>query len=214
MKNNILCCGRITVYKKSFFSNSAILLIVISMYGCASTLKIKSIEPNIKVVNNIPITHKEINIAVNKFDVKDDKIKKNIIGQAKTGLFNFKSDIILEEPIVDLFQKAIKNGFEKSGYKIVEPNFADYIIDGIIEKCWVDEYATGLSLEYSKGYIRYDLIVKNSTGKTVWGNTIEEYQTSGKAMDTTSNDIPTLKITLENSVKSIFTDKNFIDTIK
>jgi hypothetical protein len=79
----------------------------------------------------------------------------------------------------------------------------------MVEKFWVDEYATGLSLEYSKASVRYDIIIKNSQSATVWANTLDMFKTSGKSMDTTGNNIPTLLLALKESVEAIFRDQTF-----
>jgi hypothetical protein len=161
--------------------------------------------------NNIFKIDQPTTIVVNEFEVKGDLLNNNIIGEAKTGILNSKTDIILEEPPQEMLGKTIEEGLKAAGFTISDnPDTTDYLLTGTLEKLWVDEYATGYSLEYSKAYVRYDVIVKKTSGQVIWANTIDEYKTSKTCWDATSSNIDTLKKTLSGSVNAILCDESFI----
>jgi hypothetical protein len=149
------------------------------------------------------------NIAIGEFEDARQDADGALIGEAKTGFFNFPTEIIADESAEVIVAEAVRDGFEKVGFAIVEPSEADYIVTGQITKFWVEEYATGASLEYAKAYVKYDLLVKNAQGKIVWGNTIDEYIVSEKCLDATESDIPTLTRALRHSVEAIFRNESF-----
>jgi hypothetical protein len=151
-------------------------------------------------------------IAVSEFKQSTGK-PPNTIGEAKTGAFNSLTPIISEEPANVIVRNAIKKGLEGIGLTVVEPGEAGYRVEGTVEKLWVDEHATGISLEYAKAHVKYDIYVRNGQGETVWANTIEGFKTSPKSADATRDDIPTLTTALEESVRSFVEDPGFWNAI-
>ncbi len=176
--------------------------------GCAGTMRAGSISPDLnidKTVNSAAATK----VAFEPFRITSKDQTENIIGEAKVGLVNSKADIVSDEKVSSIVADAVRKGFQDAGFNIADPKEANFIVSGMIERFWVDEYATGLSLEYSKASVRYDLIIRNMQGATVWANTLDAYKTSDKSMDTTHNDIPTLSLALKESVEAIFKDQSF-----
>lgn len=176
--------------------------------GCAQTLRVESISPDLNVSKTNKVEN-NISVAFEPFKITSKDQKENIIGEAKVGLVNSKADIVSTEQVSSIVAGAVKKGFRDAGFNVVDLRVADFIVTGMVEKFWVDEYATGLSLEYSKGSVRYDIIIKNRQGSTVWANTQDIFKTSDKSMDTTENNMPTLSLALKESVEAIFKDRAF-----
>lgn len=180
--------------------------------GCGpSTMHVQSLRPTLYVQTRPGAGEKRI--AVGAFeDARTDATGAHI-GEAKTGAFNVSTKIIADEPVDVMVATVVRDGFQKAGFSIVEPSAADYIIMGQIRKFWVEEYATGVSFEYAKGFVNYDLFIKNAQGKIIWGNTIDQYIVSGSCWDATEFDIPTLTKALRASVEAIFQDDGFWQAI-
>jgi len=174
----------------------------------AKTLIVQSINPDFSSLEKSNILNKKIRIKFDEFVSNDEKSKDNIIGEARTGIFNSKSDIISEDPVNSIITKALKIAFEKQGF-IIDEEKPDFIITGAVERFWVDEHATGMSFEYSKAYVKYDLFIKTESSKIIWGNTIDHFEKSGNSMDTTEYDIPTLEKALLKSIQKLFLDNSF-----
>lgn len=172
-------------------------------------MEVEPIQLDFDEYQHVDDVGKRIEVAIGEFDAKNDQLRQNIIGEAKTGFFNSKTPIVSTEPVTSIFRDAIEKGFEEAGFVIVDRQSADYIVSGTIESFWVDEYATGFSLEYSKAYVRYDMFVKTPEGEIVWANTQEQYETSDNSLEATAHNIQTLRQALENSIETIFADNRF-----
>jgi hypothetical protein len=197
--------------KFSFCLFSVFVLIFIA--GCAGTRRVDTIIPilNIGKNSNVPSNTK---VAFEPFKLTSKDQEENIIGEAKLGFFNSSATIVTTEKINSIVASALKKGFLDAGFYPADPGEADYTVTGVVEKFRVDEYATGLSLEYSKASVKYDIIVKNKKGNAVWANTMEAFKTSPTSMDTTHNNIPTLSLALKESVEAIFRDQTFWNTFR
>jgi hypothetical protein len=182
--------------------------ILLFALGCAQTLRVESISSDLNVGKSNNGAN-NARVAIEPFKVNSKYQKDNVIGEAKVGLVNSKADIVSNEPVSSIVTSEVKRGFRDAGFNVVDLRDADFIVTGMVEKFWVDEYATGLSLEYSKGSVRYDMIIKNRQGATVWANTLDAFKASEKSMDTTENNIATLSLALKESVEAIFRDQTF-----
>jgi hypothetical protein len=180
------------------------------MVGCGTSkpINVKLTTPDL-YIRPENILKKQIKIALEELKISPSIPPDNIIGRAKTGMFNVSADLVADEPINVIVTKALKKGFEQAGFKVVDLKDSNYMVEGSIEKFWVDEHATGWSFEYAKAYVRYDLIIRKPNGGTVWANTIEKFKVSRKSMDSSSSIIPTLTLALRDSVESIFEDQSF-----
>jgi hypothetical protein len=184
-----------------------LMILAVMSIGCASALHVSNIEP----VYALKAQPRGIKVTVNDFKISGHD--NNTIGMAKTGLFNVSTPIVSDVPVTTIVRNAVKKGFEGAGFAVVDLPNADYSIDGTVEKFWVEEYATGLSLEFSKAYVRYDLMLKEAQGKTIWASTQEKFKTSDKNLETTDYNIPTLTSALQESVEAIFENKDFLKAI-
>jgi hypothetical protein len=180
--------------------------------GCAQTLRVDSISPDPQVGGPVSLAS-NVKVAFEPFKITSKDQQENIIGEAKVGLVNSIANIVSTEQVTSMVANAVKKGFRDAGFNIVTLSDAGFIVMGMVEKFWVDEYATGLSFEYSKASVRYDIIIRNRQGATIWANTLDVYKTSDQAMDTTENDIPTLSVALKESVEAIFKDQSFWNAI-
>jgi len=179
--------------------------------GCgSSTMAVDAITPSLTLQPDARATTRGLKVAIEEFTTTRDKNKKTlVIGEAKTGFFNFPTDIVASESPEHLVASALREGLTQTGCQIVDLKDADFALGGQVQDFWVSEYATGVSLEYAKAYVRYDLTIKRAEGNTVWGNTLERYETSGQCWDATAEDIPTLTRALQHTVMSVLQDDAF-----
>lgn len=183
---------------------------LILIAGCAtSQITVQSITPDLNIRHADTSLTKRVSIAVEVFKMASNGEQENIIGEAKTGWYNADTQIVSDEPIGNIVTNAIRKGFKEAGFILVNRDEATYIVSGAIEEFHVKEYATGWAPEYSKAYVRYDVIISNSEGNPVWANTIEGSAISDTSItDTTHNNIPTLTAALQKSVESLFSDRS------
>lgn len=183
--------------------------------GCATTMRVDTVTPSFNITRRItdtPANHATVIFEV--FTVATNaQSAGNVIGEAKVGLFNSAARIVDSAPPADTVARAVKRGFQDAGFSLGDSGKADFTVSGSLERFWVDEHATGLSLEYSKASVQFDLIIKNRQGAIVWAKTLEQFKTSGKSMDTTANNLPTLSLALKGAVEKIFSDSTFWDAV-
>jgi len=185
----------------------------VTLAGCASQMQVKPeelISTQVLKTNRIPAG--TVKIAVADFSLKTDK-PPNQVGEAKTGFFNMPTPITFEKPANLIISNAVKKGLSGEGAHLVALGEADYNIDGTVETLWVDEYATGISLEYAKALVKYDVMLKDRNGKILWATTIESFKTSEIAGDATHLDVPTLQAALDDSVSKLLEDAAFWDAL-
>lgn len=183
------------------------------MFDCATeSIKVHSLTTDIHGYQAKGAPNKEVTIAVSDFKLSTGK-SPNTIGEAKTGAFNAATPVVSDKPANTIVRDSVKQGLVGVGLNVVDSGDAGYRVDGTVEKFWVDEYATGISLEYAKAHVKYDIYVRNARGETVWANTIEGFKTSGKSADATEDDIPTLTASLRESVRSFVEDPGFWNVI-
>jgi ABC-type uncharacterized transport system auxiliary subunit len=190
---------------------SSVVLLVASflMFGCAAeSMKVHPLTADTYGYQAKGSPNKDLKIAVLDFKLNTGK-SPNTVGEGKTGFFNTLTPIVSKEPANAMVRESLKQGLRGVELNVVDSDDADYRVDGTIERFWVDEYATGMSLEYAKAHVKYDIYVRNERGETVWANTIESFKTSPKSADATQDDIPTLTATLQESVRSFVEDPGF-----
>ncbi len=190
---------------------SVCLAVALLAVGCGpSTMTVDPIAPNLTLQKDPRATNKEIKIAVEEFQAARNQKREHLaIGEAKTGFFNSSTTILTSESPEQMVTAALRDAFTQTGFHLVERHDANYVVAGQVEDFWVDEYATGVSLEYAKAFVRYDIAVKDNQGNTLWGTTKEHYETSGQCWDATAQGIPTLTTALSRTITSIFEDQSF-----
>jgi hypothetical protein len=149
-------------------------------------------------------------VCVPLVETPNNKPPENIVGQAKVGMFNMKAPIKADTSVDVLMTTLVKKAFAAAGFHVTECPDADLTIKGKFDKVWVDEYATGLTFEYAKSHVMLDIMVNDKSGKTIWANSIDKFQTSpDNSMDATHLDIPTLSSNLKSAMQEIFKDQGF-----
>jgi hypothetical protein len=181
--------------------------------GCTAPQLKKDVSPTEFNISRIVSDEKPVILCVEEFTVDKSIGDPYLIGEAKTGWVNITKPIRSEDPINHIVTNEIRRAFLQGGFTLENREKSQYLVSGLIERFWVDEYATGWSLEYAKASVRYDIIIKNRDGNFVWANSIEGAHISGKSMDATKDDIPTLLIAFKESIESIFYDKSFLKAI-
>jgi hypothetical protein len=116
---------------------------------------------------------------------------------------------LAEESPERMVTTAIRDALVKAGFNLVESKDADYVVAGQVSNFWVEEYATGVSFEYAKAFVRFDITLADRNGKILWGTTKEKYQTSSQSMDATAQDIPMLTSALTQTVTFVVDDQSF-----
>lgn len=182
--------------------------------GCAAPqLMRKDLSPIEFQISGTISGGKPVTVYVEEFTVAKSISDPYVIGKATTGVFNTTKPIRSEDKISHIITNEVMKAFLQGGFTLENKEKSQYIVSGLIERFWVDEYATGWSLEYAKASVRYDIVIKNKDGNFVWANSIEGNHISGRSMDATKDDIPTLLIALKKSIESIFYNKSFLEAI-
>lgn len=189
---------------------AAYFVILAAASGCGSgTMAVAPITPSLAIQADARAADKGIKVAVEEFATARDNNKKFVVGEAKTGVFNALTNMVAKETPEQTVAGALREALAKTGFQVVEPKDADFVIGGRVQDFWVGEYATGVSLEYAKAYVRFDLTVKNVKGNIVWGDTLEKYETSAQCWDATAQDIPTLTKALQDTVVAVLANDGF-----
>jgi hypothetical protein len=184
-------------------------VVALGLMGCgSSSVRVATLTPTLQITAGHMLGG-TVKVAVEPFEVSSDPLKKNIIGKAQTGLVNSDADIVVDEPVGSIVTNVMKSAFKKAGFVVTERSSADYVVHGKVERLWVDEYATGMSLEYSKAQAKIEVLLDDAAGKTLWASTLDKYETSGTALDATEGNIPTLTKALQSAVESLFRDDTF-----
>ncbi len=192
-----------------------LLLLLINFMGCAAPQLMSSYQmSDFAFTNKVPTGKGPITINIGELLIPKSLPDPFIVGEAKVGVFNETKPIRSEIPVDKLLTQELNRAFSHAGFEIKEKDRCQYFVTGQIDRFWVDEYATGFSFEYAKASIRYDIVIKNRDNQIVWGKSIHKFEMSGKSMDATEDDIPTLLSALRNSIEDIFKDESFWKTIK
>jgi uncharacterized lipoprotein YajG len=197
--------------KKCLLPLSVCLLFIAT--ACSTQMRVTLVEPELTPNKAERYLTKQCKVVVEPFVMKDKDKQERGIGDARLGALNYPGHIISEENVSVFLTRAVSKGFAASGFAIAEKEQADYLVSAIVDRFWVDEYATGLSLEYARAAVRYDLMVKKPKGKTIWASTLESYKTSSRSMDATEDDIPTLMSALKETIEAIFSNESFWEAI-
>lgn len=192
-----------------------VLFLLVFLSGCGGA-QIKGDFLNQSWLNDsIPISNQPeipVKLYLSKFSLGNEITNPYLIGEAKTGALNSKSEVISDIPIQDIFYNALKDIFKKKGFIITgDQNSADLLITGEIQQFWVREYASGWTPEYAKAAVRFDILFKDSNNKVFWANSIDKEVKSnslGSIFDATGSLLPTLKEALSQSIKQVINDSS------
>gem|GEM_PF-3736239 len=191
-----------------------VLAIIFGSLGCsAPQLKRGRLVNEFNIQKKISPEERRIAVCVEEFTTAKSISDPHVIGDARVGVFNVHSEIRSEDPTQLVLANELKRAFLLAGFKIGEKGKSDIIVSGQIERFWVDENIGGIT-ENAKASVRYDIIVKDKEGRFVWGKSIERRKVSGKSIDATKDNIPTLMDALRKSIESIFEDESFWNAIK
>ncbi len=194
--------------KMSVLSLLVCTVAAMNVAGCgSSSMSLGTVQPALHVEARPQATG--IRIVVDEFQDVRKEMQGRCVGEAKTGFFNSVAEVTAADPATAIVAAAIRDGVTKAGFTVVQPGEEDFRIAGQLEQFKVEEHATGFSLEYSKAYVRYNLFVRDSAGKTVWGSTIDKYESTENVWDATEHDLKTLTKAVQVSVEAIFQDESF-----
>ena len=179
------------------------------MTGCSAPVLKSADLANLEIESKQKVSG-SIKVCIDRFETPNNKPPDNIVGKATIGAFNMPAPIKADASVEMLATDLAKKTFAAAGFTIAPCPEADFTIKGTFDKLWVDEYATGFSYEYAKSQVKMDVLINDKSGKTIWANSIDKFETSPQnMMDATSADIPTLKLNLKHAMESILTDDSF-----
>jgi len=197
--------------KTNFIRSLCAIIVLAFASGCATSMQVARIVPELSIhPDPARLAAPPGAVSVEPFKLTSpEQTDPKVIGEAKLGLLNTKARILSTDDIGALVTAAVEHGFRQAGFIVTNASNADYVVGGSVDRFWVDEYATGLSLEYSRATVRFDLMVKDRTGNSVWASTLDKFMTSERSEDATEYDIPTLAGALGAAVEAIFQDPTF-----
>lgn len=184
--------------------------LMLSVAGCGSSaMRVDTVRPDIGQVIHVDVSARTVRIAVGSFEITDPVLEHGIIGEAKTGFLNDSTDIICEQSVASILCDAFRQAIGKAGCSTVDTEDADYTLQGRIERVWVEEHATGHLPEYSKAYVKFDVLLSDVGGKTIWGHSVDIFKVSPDCFEATEYNIPTLSAALKQGVEEVVSDSTF-----
>jgi hypothetical protein len=188
-------------------------VIVAAMTGCTAPV-LRSSELARLTIEAKQMDNNNHKVCIERFETPKNTSPENIVGKASVGFFNVSAKIKADMSVEAMTTNLAKKAFAAAGFAIAPCSEADFSVRGTFDKIWVDEYATGFSLEYAKSHVKLDVIINNKSGKTIWANSIDKFETSPDNLwDATSSDIPTLKSNLKHALEAVFMDESFWNAI-
>lgn len=183
--------------------------------SCATKPVLKSSSIDKMIITPKRTSSTKQKLCISKITLPKYSIEENILGVARVGLFNSNEYITADKPIKDIMTNFISKSFNIAGFEITECNKSDKSIEFKFDKLWIEEFADGYNLEYSKSFIKFDIILYDANGKPIWGTTIDKLLLSDKSIiDATSSNIPNFKSNLKKCIEQIFNDNSFWDAIE
>jgi len=164
----------------------------------------------------------KVNLFVQKFSDVRGNIEDNVIGEASVGLFDKSSLVIIEDGVIELSTKTLREAFFNAGFNVVEEQKnADLVFKGRINEFWVQESLCevshfydntgcryGWSSEFSVADVELDVaFIDRIHGECIWFNVKKSHvKSKPDTIDTTHQNVTMLKEALNNVVNSILTD--------
>ncbi|MDH3892658.1 MAG: hypothetical protein OEV49_16460 [candidate division Zixibacteria bacterium] len=102
----------------------------------------------------------QVSVFVERFTDLRTGVAHNVIGEAKTGIADKKSPIIIDDSLVELSALAFRGAFAESGFNVVfDEAEADLVFKGRINVFWVQEFTPGLVPQHSEADIEFDVVL-------------------------------------------------------
>jgi len=178
--------------------------------GCGSqTMHVATIQPSVCQVVHVDASGAVVKVAVNPFEIADPVLTHGIIGEAKTGFLNNSTDIICEQPMGVVLTDTLREAVRSAGLSLTDPEHADYVLAGTVERIWVEEHATGHYPEYSKAYVKFDVLLLGADGTEKWGHSVDIFKVSPDCFEATAQNIPTLSAAIGDGVAEILSNRGF-----
>lgn len=144
---------------------------LLSLAGCAAQSSWIGInyEPPTDVTDAIPSAN-GVSLCIEEFtDVRGD-LEPNVVGQAKTGMFNRRTPVRIGVEIERLAIHAFREAFSDAGFNLVDDqNNADLVLKGRINTFWVQEYSTAWAPQHSEAEVEFDVVlIDKARAKNIW----------------------------------------------
>jgi uncharacterized lipoprotein YajG len=173
-------------------STLLIVCVLFSLAGCAPQSSWIAIgyEPPADVTDAIQSAH-GVSLCIEEFIDVRGAPEPNVVGQAKTGMFNRKTPVRIGVEIERLAIHAFREAFSDAGFNLVDDqNNADLVFKGRINTFWVQEYSTAWAPQHSEAEVEFDVVlIDKARAKNIWFDV-------KKALAVTKP--TTMDITLEN----------------
>jgi len=144
-------------------------------------------------------------------------IEKNVIGEAKTGTFDKRTPILIDDGVVEISTKTLQEAFGKLGFNIVDDEHsADLIFKGRINKFWVKEFLSSRSGSgQSEAEVTFDVALFDRVGvKTIWFDRKVSHIKSGSSLDPTSHNKIIINEAFCKVISSIIHDEEMRKAIR
>ncbi len=163
------------------------LLISFIIGGCAPIFISAKVNYDLQTVFT-PIIPKaeKVNLYVEKFFDVRGGIEPNVIGEARTGMFDERTPILIEDNIEELSTRTLQKAFSKAGFNVVlDEKDADLVFKGRINNFKVQDVDCGLHNEYSEANVEFDVVLIDRVhGKNLWFDVKRSYLKSRLYTDT------------------------------
>jgi hypothetical protein len=187
------------------------------MAGCGASMKQLDIDYLPEATSNEPIPSADrITLHVEELtDMRDNKAE-NLVGEAKTGIFNKSTPITIEGTVAALCTKELREALATCGFRIVDaPEMADVVLRGRINAFWIQEYVTGYSLEHSEAEVELDVALFPSMEEDpLWYDVKRSFETSKPQMDATAINESLMNQAFRKTVAAIVSDGDLARTVE
>lgn len=194
------------------------LVFLLSLVGCASKISMVKID---YLTENTPVptisNSNVFSVHVVQFSDNRKESEPNVIGEAKTGIFNKSTPIVIDTRLDSLITGFFEEAFIQMGFKVLDTETdADLIFKGRINKFWLQEFATGFSKEHCEGTVELDVaIFADNVSEPIWFDVKNSTIITNKSMfDISAQDERIINETLNDAIRMVIEDAEFIVALK
>jgi len=190
--------------------------IFLLLCGCgakSSTINVNYAPLYLKIASKSSMPNAEkINLYAENFSDMRGNIGNNVIGEAKTGTFDKKTPILIDDGVIDLSSRTLRQAFSNQGFNMVkDENSADLVFKGRINRFWVQEILSSSAFSgsgQSEAEVAFDVaLIDRVHAKTIWFDVKACLIKSGKAIDTTTQNEIAINEAFSKVITSIIHDE-------
>lgn len=151
-------------------------------------------------------------IFIEKFSDVRSVAKFNVIGEAKTGMFNKQTPILIEDSLGTYLSSILKAALRQERISVEEnTDFADIIMKGRVNEFWLQEFASGYASEYCEAKIELDLALFNKLSDSPIWYDIKRSRVKSKStiIDISSQNEKIMNQAINEIIVSLLADSTF-----